>query len=99
MIRLIFFIGTAVSSNTSKGIGEKVAKQNARTVGITTSTTTDYCRKHKISLFCNDLAFYKNQTKISKEATENTTTIESSDHPNHGELENFLCTQDAWTLI
>ena len=38
----------------------------------------------------------KNQTSISKEATENTTThsilsIESSDHPNHGELENVLC--------
>ena len=30
----------------------------------------DYCRKHKISLFCSNLAFFKNQTKISKEATE-----------------------------
>ena len=97
MISLLFFIGTAASGNTSKGIGEKVAKQNARTVEIKTSTTTDYCRKHKISLFCNDRAFFKNQTKISKGVTENTTThsilsIESSDHPNHGELENSLCT-------
>ena len=56
----------------------------------------DYCRKHKISLFCNDLAFYKNQTKISIEATENNSThsilsVESLDHPpNHGELEHSL---------
>ena len=56
----------------------------------------DYCTKHKTSLFCYNLPVIKNQTKISKEATENTTThsilsIESSDHPNHGELENALC--------
>ena len=97
MIRLIFFIGTAASGNTSKGIGEKEAKQNARAVEITTSKITDYCRKHKTSYFCHDRAFFKNQTKISKGVTENTTThsilsIESSDHPNHGELENSLCT-------
>ena len=37
----------------------------------------------------------KNQSSISKEATENTTTlrsIESSDHPNSGELENCTLT-------
>ena len=35
----------------------------------------------------------KNQTSISKEAAENTTSIrsiESSDHPNYGELENYF---------
>ena len=56
----------------------------------------DYCRNPKFSLYCNNLAVIKNQTKISKEATENTIThpilsIESLDHPNHGELKNVLC--------
>ena len=40
------------------------------------------------------LILAKNQTSISKEAAENTTSIrsiESSDHPNYGELEFFLC--------
>ena len=39
------------------------------------------------------LILAKNQTSISKEAAENTTTIrsiKSSDHPNYGELENSL---------
>ena len=44
---------------------------------------------------CLAKALYKDQSSISKEATENTTTlrsIESSDHPNSGELENCTLT-------